>query len=299
MLRTWSRRRLLIALLAGVLLFALLLLGANLSRLDFRSGVFLALGPGGRVPEGPVSGVNLDWFWEGLMWAMLAFLPFSVIAAFIWPHSFRLALLRALALAAVLLLTYYFIRVFKDLIERLLEALRRFTQTAQAEDPTLADRLTPGEVQAPHWTVFPVLLGLSAVFALLVWWAIRWARAAPEPSEAGREGKLPELAALAGAAAAELRAGRELKDTVVRCYRDMSELLAERKHIPPAKRPVLTPREFEAELRELGVRDEHVHQLTELFEHVRYGNHRASRLEEREAERALAEIERVYGKPGD
>ena len=296
MLGTWPRRRLLIALLAGVLLSTLLLLGANLSQLNFRSGVFLGLGPGEEVPQEPVKGINLDWFWEGLMWALLAFLPFSIIAAFIWPQSFRMALLRALALSAVLLLTYYFIRTFKDLIERLLEALRRFTQAAAAdESPALANRIAPGAVQAPHWMIFPTLLGLLTLFAFLIWWAIRYARAGPEEAV---ETELPGLAALAGAAAADLRAGKELKDTVMRCYREMSELLAERKHIPPAKRPILTPREFEGKLRELGVRDEHVHKLTELFEHVRYGRYRASQLEEREAERALAEIERVYGKPG-
>ena len=59
----------------------------------------------------------------------------------------------------------------------------------------------------------------------------------------------------------------------------------------------MTPREFEQVLGGLGLRDEHIQQLTRLFERVRYSAAAPGEREEREAEACLSAIVAAYGRP--
>lgn len=70
-------------------------------------------------------------------------------------------------------------------------------------------------------------------------------------------------------AVADLRAGADLKNTIKRCYFEMSQAL---KDYQGLEREVgMTPREFEASLHGLGLPMGNVRRLTRLFEEVRYG----------------------------
>jgi hypothetical protein len=140
-------------------------------------------------------------------------------------------------------------------------------------------------VQIPWWLVFLAavgVIGLITVSVLLIRRA--WRR---------RADPLQSLADLAGQAARELRSGGELRNVVLRCYREMSARLSERQRI--SLRQAMTAREFERDLLATGVRDEHVHRLTRLFEGVRYGRHSVGPQEEAEAVACLEAIEREYG----
>lgn len=91
--------------------------------------------------------------------------------------------------------------------------------------------------------------------------------------------------------AMRIRQGRPLQGEVIRCYREMDLLLSKRRSIKPT---YLTPREFADSLSEMGIQSEHIRQLTELFELVRYGD----RNDESMARQALACLDRlrsVYG----
>ena len=90
------------------------------------------------------------------------------------------------------------------------------------------------------------------------------------------------------------QAGGDLRDAVLRCYRDMSRVLGERQGL--ARAQSATPREFEAQLAAAGLRDEHIRRLTRLFERVRYGARRADAGEEREALACLTAIVQAYGR---
>jgi hypothetical protein len=93
-------------------------------------------------------------------------------------------------------------------------------------------------------------------------------------------------------AIADLQSGSDLKDTVLRCYVRMSQVLSEQRGIT---RPLdMTPREFEQQLAAVGLRDEHIGQLTRLFERVRYGARPAGEREEREALACLTAIAHMY-----
>ena len=92
-----------------------------------------------------------------------------------------------------------------------------------------------------------------------------------------------------------LAAGSDLKDTVLRCYRDMNRALSQQRGIN--RQQAMTPREFAAYLAGIGLRDEHIQRLTRLFENVRYGTYTASERDKREAVDCLNAIVRVYGGP--
>ena len=285
------KRKFLILVMAGVAIAALLLLAASLSHVQFERGKRLSLGhdePPGGSPPGLT--FDLDLFWRVLMWSLFILVPLSIIAVFIWPENLKYAIIRAVALALSLILLVLTIRAMKDFIEQFLAALQNLgAQGPATGEPGAGEGLLLGPVRAPRWTVFPFLLGGLAFLTLSGWWLWRLWLSGRTRGPLG----LGELSAVAGAAAEELEAGGDLRDVVLRCYREMSELLSERQHVPFQE--AMTAREFERQLRRAGVRDEHVSQLSRLFEEVRYGGRASGPLEEERALECLRAVERAYG----
>jgi hypothetical protein len=149
---------------------------------------------------------------------------------------------------------------------------------------------TPGFVsQPPEWVVIIVSLVLAAVIVALIWLMLRRRRTA-QPVDQARQ-----VAAEAEEALAELQAGGDLRDTVMRCYSEMSEVLSRTSGL--ARRGSMTPREFEQFLIGAGVRDAHIQRLTRLFEAVRYGGRTTGERERREAIDCLTAIVRDHGQP--
>ena len=141
--------------------------------------------------------------------------------------------------------------------------------------------------------------GLLAVFILgtltfliLRWGAFRHHVAERSHANARLSGRLDALADQAGRTADRIRAGNPLRGEVIRCYREMDRLLSRVGRFTPTYH---TPREFASSLCRHGIDSESVHQLTELFELVRYGARDDTELAER-ALTCLDQIERLYGK---
>ncbi len=141
--------------------------------------------------------------------------------------------------------------------------------------------------QPPEWLVILITLAvISAVLAMGWWlWERRRRRLQADPAQ--------RLAQEAGQAAKTLEAGSDLKDTVLRCYRDMSRVLSDSRNIHREK--AMTPREFEQHLAGIGLSDDYIRRLTRLFESVRYGSHTAGERDKREAVDCLNAIARAYG----
>ena len=78
-----------------------------------------------------------------------------------------------------------------------------------------------------------------------------------------------------------LRTGRDLKDVIVKCYRQMSLALEREQGIE--RKDSMTTREFENLLETAGVPHDPIYQLTQLFEAVRYGNWRPNSTDEQKA----------------
>ncbi|MFC1879019.1 DUF4129 domain-containing protein [Chloroflexota bacterium] len=90
-----------------------------------------------------------------------------------------------------------------------------------------------------------------------------------------------------------IQTGMDLKNVIMRCYLQMSHLLQEEQGIE--RKYAMTAREFEAWLEFMGFPPSPVHQLTNLFEMVRYGEYQTSENDEKIALASLKEIIR-YGR---
>jgi hypothetical protein len=156
-----------------------------------------------------------------------------------------------------------------------------FTQEEPPVMPTLV-------ADPPQWLVVTITLAFIILILGVIWFV--WQR---RPRRTTLESPKQLLALEARRAIETLQAGSDLKDTVLRCYQEMSQVLKEQRGIQRQKG--MTPREFEKHLVEIGLRDEHIRRLTRLFEGVRYGDNVSSERDKREALDCLRAIVRAYG----
>jgi hypothetical protein len=135
-----------------------------------------------------------------------------------------------------------------------------------------------------------VVLGLGAFLAIR-WFAFREIVDQRKKELASVEAEQQALAVQAADTAARIRRGKPLQGEVIRCYQEMDRLLSRRRNIKPT---YLTAREFANSLTELGIQAEHIQQLTELFELVRYGD----RDDQSMADKALACLDKLQSEYG-
>lgn len=93
-----------------------------------------------------------------------------------------------------------------------------------------------------------------------------------------------------------LNAGSNLRNVIVRCYLQMALILQEKQSVQ--RSASMTVREFEDQLDALGFPGGAVHQLTHVFEKVRYGNQPAAPQDEAIALDSLNEIIRFCRQAG-
>ena len=267
----------------------LVVLAAGLSQLEFQNG-FMMKNPGAQnTPEAPTNPSPMDnaqspdSFKEIFVFVIWGLLVVSILATFLWPQNLREILHRAIATAVWVAAIYFFVSRLRSL-----SSSDNTPRTAGSDQPVIDPQeliQRASQTHIPPWLIFVlivIVLGTMAlgIFLIRRYWIAR------------RRNFLEDLAGLAERAAHDLRAGGDLRNTVLRCYRNMSLLLSEQKKV--TIRQAMTAREFEQRLNVLGIRDEHVHRLTRLFEGVRYGRHEASEAEEREAITCLEAISKEY-----
>ena len=266
---------------------ALLLLASGLSGLTFQPGHFYDLnmsmpalgGAGAGLPRDPASLA----FWQTLISSVsLVLLLFLVIGLIVSRKMRRELLRRLITILIVLLLFNQLLRMLRN------NAAQEGRSSATANLPRLTflgGEPLPAFVANPTpWLIIVVSAMLGALLLGGIWFFWRRLRTPESP--------LARLADEAGAALADLQSGSDLKDTVLRCYARMSQIISEQRGIT---RPHdMTPREFEQQLAAVGLRDEHIGQLTRLFERVRYGARQAGEREQREALACLTAIAQLY-----
>jgi len=190
---------------------------------------------------------------------------------------------RLISLALLLVCLYVLMRLRPDIFG-IAEEIQIPDQAAQSEQisPIPVAELVS---EPPQWLTPVASLCLTLPFAaLLIGIAARLlSRRARRPA-----GPLEQLAQEAEEAIGQLRAGSDLKNTVIRCYAEMARVLAERRGI--RRQRSMTTREFEEHLRDLNLPDEPVRRLTRLFEDVRYGTMTPGEREEQQAIASLTAI---------
>jgi|GEM_PF-1226863 len=216
----------------------------------------------------------------------------SIICVFIFRKLRRmllqyLFLLVAFVLPLVLGLTF-FGHLFSNWLQR--------HQSTEVEIP---GPMVPESIVAnpPSWSlalaagaISLLVLGFGA-FLVMRWFAFRTHVEQRRTELAMLEVEQQAIADQAAETASRIRQGNPLQGEVIRCYREMDRLLSRRRNI---KATYLTAREFADSLSELGIQTEHVRQLTELFELVRYGQ-RDDRSLAHHALACLDQLQFVYG----
>lgn len=283
-------------LFAAMAMVALVLLVAGLDQFSLELGQPFAF-----EREGEESGEGVEDLEEGggldldrllrvgmilYVWFVILFVLGILIYLILSPRRWKELLRMLIRVVVFSLLVYVLIR--QGVIGRLLNL--QFSSAA-AEDPNVPVAVPPDFMtNPPGWLVWVVALVVSLALLALIW-SVLWFgwlrhRRPPGPS-------LEEVAEEAQAAIEELRAGADLRDTVMRCYYEMSRLLSERRGL---QRPrAMTAREFERRLAAAGLPQEPVQRLTRLFERVRYGTELPQEQEEQEALDSLTAIVEAVG----
>jgi hypothetical protein len=205
----------------------------------------------------------------------VSLLPVAIIYFIVSPEFRKRVLRDFLPMLLLFLMFYLLMRSPPDFLRRAEEG-QPLGSLAEGfpEAPALEFVATP-----PRWLVVVANLVLALLVAALVvgavWllWRLQRQRVSP----------LDRLAQEAQEAIEAIQAGADLKNTVMRCYYQMSQVLREQRGI--RRQRATTPREFERQLEQLGLPGEQVRQLTRLFEKVRYG---AKTVDEDEARQAIA-----------
>jgi hypothetical protein len=265
----------------GIAILAIVILSAGLSGVELLSGQSFSI-------ESEWEG-EADGFWplpsgqvvatllRAIIFITLLLLPVVVVYAIISPKFRKYVLRRLLSALVFAVLAYMVTQRLPELFN--MEEEATFSGGQPLNDVPLTAPSVQFVADPPAWLVLATSLALallvSAILVGVVWFL--------QHRDQRPMGSLEQLAHEAEEALELLRAGGDIKDTVMRCYAEMSRTLDRERGI--VRLGSMTPREFEGRLAGMGLPGEPVRQLTRLFEQVRYG---AKTADEREEEQALA-----------
>lgn len=273
-------------LFLGLAIVAMLLLSVSLPGLEFQPGQPFSLGNAPPPPEA-ASGLEMpgNFFLiliRGLLALALLLVPVYVIFHLLTPEGRR----KLLGDLAVLLMFF----AAAEILSRLHRNAPGSQQQPSGEQGGL-NLPTPGPVatftaQSTPALEIVVIVAIAFVIAVVIgifyWLYRRRQDHYLEPTS------LEQLANEAQNAVDALMAGENIKNIVIRSYFQMSRVLLQERDIK--REQAMTPHEFEQTLVEKGLPYEPVHQLTHLFEEVRYGTKQPGKLEELRAIDCLSTI---------
>ncbi len=277
---TSDRKRKILAWLGCVVILTALL-AVVLSRLELHPGVPLPALINGRTDPAteqalPRVTISISTLWKAILGicflAVLIYNGYRLIrhAPWNWKDIFRPILLVVLPvmIIIVIFLAGAGVRMTPEPISE--EIL---TPIVEQPGPPLGP-LSGGLI----WVVYLILA--ASLLGLSLWLLFHPARAT----------NMDRLALQATWALEALKRGADFKNVIVKCYWEMGQVLKEEQGIE--MKSAMTVREFELLLESRGVPHVPVHQLTQLFEAVRYGHQAISAENERLAIDALTEIDR-------
>lgn len=280
---TNKTRKLWTFLLSGIAVVAMILLAAGLRELEFSPGYPLPQReqtsegvPG--ADDKPLDNKIIKDLYTGLYILALLLMPLAILYVIVSPKA-RKRVIRSLGLLLWLVAIVMLIRNRPDLLQQF--------EIQPLQEPPLGRMAAPTVefiANPPQWIVWATTVAFAVLVAAatvsVIWFIWRRSHRPTRPLE--------QLAQEAQGALDALQDGADLKDTVMRCYFEMSRVVSEEQGIQ--REAAMTPREFERRLEEAGLPDSHVQQLTRLFEGVRYGARVPGEREERQAIAALTKI---------
>ncbi len=272
-----------------VVLGCFVLLSGSLSNLQLSSGTDTGLmslleGTFNRPGYTPWNSLNesterLPGWLLVLFWACVAV---CVLYAVISP-AYRKALL-VTAVTAVLL-----VYIARSCVPKEGQDMETITSPSPIGDMgTAQPPPEPPERSIPRWLT--IVIGTGAASGLGVGGYKLW-----QLWLAGALISRRQLLKPAAEAVQQLDAGQDIADTVARCYLSMIQVLEQHQRVRRAD--AMTPREFESHLRKAGLHSRHVHQLSQMFERVRFGSKPTGERERLLARDCLAQIVATWGEP--
>ncbi|HVN52684.1 MAG TPA: DUF4129 domain-containing protein [Anaerolineaceae bacterium] len=142
--------------------------------------------------------------------------------------------------------------------------------------------------QTPPWANYLLIVAIASLITLgFVLW-VRWRSRRRSFEIDDRPTSLEKILLQAETALTALRSGEDFRNAVLRCYAEMARILSEERQLTRDR--AMTPLEFEAFLIAEGLPEPPIHELTRLFEAVRYGANPPGKDEEQLAVRSLSEI---------
>lgn len=276
-------------LLAGFVLLALLLLASSLNALELAEGKPVPYSEMAPTFSNSVENENamsiLLIIFRVAMIIVWILVPIFIIYLIISKQA-RKRFLRDMATLLPILFFLYWLTNSDLMRNREGEAggMLGFNQPMEEgviESPPVMPVFQP----PPDWvtTVTSLVLAaaLTAIVVLIIFAVWRRNR---------REEELPlqKIERRAQDALDELAAGGDLREVIQRCYFQMIDVLHEYRNIQRDRD--VTPHEFEMLLTRHGLPRDPIHQLTMLFEQVRYGAHQPGRQDERLAISSLSAI---------
>jgi hypothetical protein len=292
-----TKERITTFLFLSLAVIVMLILSGGLSKLVLSPGQPFSLGSGWRSELGaydasPLGEVLVTILRIAFTLALLL-LPFTIIYLIISPEARKKALQDFMIMATFILIYYLLAKARTQLTDqetepRLAEGMFEMGQNGIQDLAPLPEFAA----DPPRWLIFLASLGLALVVAALVIGIVRNLQRRPQPSD---DDTLEQLAQGAEDALQAIQGGADLKNTVVRCYFEMSQVVNKERGLQ--RKREMTAREFENYLEKAGLPDGPVRQLTRLFEDVRYGTKSPGDREERQAIASLTAIVKACRSP--
>ncbi len=194
-----------------------------------------------------------------------------------------LFLFTLLSFALVLLLSFLFLYWYSD--GQIGNTAMDFREPELIFNPVF-------QTEISKWIIY-LIAGILVASLLGIGWGIRKYLRRKDQSELPADmiiGKALETLS-------KISSGRDLKETIINCYKQMCLILSEIQGVD--RKPTMTAGEFADQLAHLGFADEHITDLTRLFEKVRYGSSENRENETSQAVLCLEAIATQYrGKNG-
>lgn len=272
-----ARRRLL--LLLSVTLVIMAILAVSLPQLEFKPGMPLP-----RIEEGelvapviesqPLAALSLNKFISivlGLLLALsLLYLAIKVLRGTTWKDVFSILKIFLVIFLALFILLVILLTMPKG----------SGTQEMEMVLPTPKPIETSPLGPVPPLLLWIVGLGILLLGIIITAWIVR--------SSSNQPSTIDLLGMEAEKAWQDLRLGVDLKDVIIKCYWQMSQVLEKEQGME--RKDFMTTGEFEQYLRSAGVPHEPIHCLTRLFEKARYGRWKPDPGDEQEAIHSLEAI---------
>jgi hypothetical protein len=282
----------LLLLMAGVATL-LLFLAAAITRMQMQPGDPFPI-KWQRPPQGESAPFgNGYWFLvliRGLLILLAITVPIYIFVNLLTPEGRRRLLKDLIRFLILFLILYILLSLLESASNRNQEKKMKDQpfQLGEGEAATegLATTEEPEVTEPSPWLDVGICLGLAFLLAIIIT-VLAWGIYRASRERAGDA--ITRLADEAQEAVDALQAGGNIRDTVIRCYIQMTLVLAVERNV--RREEAMTPHEFEQILlTKLKLPETPVQRLTRLFEAVRYGDYHPGKREELEAIDSLSAI---------